>query len=288
MIYDALRTSLLDLVYQFDSLKTPVILGGGYGLFLRQILLQESIETTVLDKRSWPAPRSTEDLDIFLRMSLVSDVKSMETIASVLKALGYVVIEGSEHWQFKKQLSKTAEVKIDLLSGPISEEYQDKIKRSAHRIRPKTKSVNLHTHATEEALALEDGLMQIAIEGRLSNDMVYSTHIFIPHPFTYVLMKLHAFRDRLEDERKEFGQHHALDIFRTVAMMSEIELDESTQFAKAFAQNSFLTSARDIAEKYFATSASVGIIRIRQHPLYRASGDQLDRFVKVLQRILTA
>ncbi len=36
--------------------------------------------------------------------------------------------------------------------------------------------------------------------------------IRVPQPFTYLKMKLFAFRDRKVDEAKNLGRHHALDL----------------------------------------------------------------------------
>ncbi len=38
-------------------------------------------------------------------------------------------------------------------------------------------------------------------------------------------MKLHAFRDRLDDPRKDLAQHHALALYRIVTMLTEDEFD---------------------------------------------------------------
>lgn len=288
MFSDPLKTSLLDLASEFDAHGLPVILGGGYGLFLRQSILQRQSGRTVLDKSSWPAPRSTEDLDIFLKMSLVASEKHMEFIAAVLKSLGYIVLENSKFWQFKKEISKTAEVKIDVLSGPIPEEFHSSIHRNLHRLRPKGKSVGLHARIAEEALALEDGFVPIVLDGSLSTGESYSSEVLIPHPFTYILMKLHAFRDRLDDDRKELGQHHALDLFRAVAMMSETELEEASRFASKFSENSSLLSARQIAGEFFSQANSIGTMRIRQHPLSQLSDAHIEKFAAVLSRILNS
>ena len=41
---------------------------------------------------------------------------------------------------------------------------------------------------------------------------------------TYILMKLFAFRGRKDDPAKGMAQHHALDLYRVVAMLTEDEM----------------------------------------------------------------
>lgn len=49
-----LKTSLLDLLYELRSRDVPLILGGGYGLYLRQVQLQEAqASSTLILCRSW-------------------------------------------------------------------------------------------------------------------------------------------------------------------------------------------------------------------------------------------
>jgi hypothetical protein len=47
------------------------------------------------------------------------------------------------------------------------------------------------------------------------------SEVAIPQAFSYAMMKLFAFRDRKDDAEKEFAQHHALDMYRIIAMLTE-------------------------------------------------------------------
>jgi hypothetical protein len=55
-----LKTSLLDLLHILDRQNVPLILGGGYGLYLKQRHLAEVGETnTLIPPPAWPEPRAT-------------------------------------------------------------------------------------------------------------------------------------------------------------------------------------------------------------------------------------
>lgn len=62
---DALKTSLLDLHHEVDPRGIRLIVGGGYGLFLKQLHLQSRNVLTILSMDVWPEARATNDLDVF-------------------------------------------------------------------------------------------------------------------------------------------------------------------------------------------------------------------------------
>src|SRR5690606_38103968 len=112
------------------------------------------------------------------------------------------------------------------------------IQADARRARPNSKiRPQLHAHPTDGALGLEEASVTIEIDGTLSDGTSTSAQIRIPHPFTYLLMKLTAFRDRRNDQEKDLGRHHALDVFRIVAMMTEGDIDEFRHLGNHFASN---------------------------------------------------
>lgn len=65
----ALRTALLELLFELRHEDLRLIIGGGYGLYLKQEhVRQEGVRTLF---REWPEARSTNDLDLFLRPELL-------------------------------------------------------------------------------------------------------------------------------------------------------------------------------------------------------------------------
>lgn len=264
-----LKTSLLDLLYELRGQDMPVILSGGYGLYLKQVHLQEHPRHRALISGDfWPAPHATEDLDILLSTEVVVDPGRMGPIRAALDRLGYVAVQGAEYMQFVKTLGAGMHVKVDLLTGPREAFAGDsRVKVDSRRVRLKD-SVKLHAHPTDEALAFEEGTMAIPVEGSLSSGARHAATVFVPSAFTLLLMKLHAFRDRCQDQDKALGRHHALDIYRIVAMMSEQEWDQTACRAHESREHPVLSEAARIVQTHFGSPEALGSLRLREHPLW--------------------
>jgi hypothetical protein len=135
------------------------------------------------------------------------------------------------------------------------------------RVRPR-QSVGLHAHITDEALGFEDGTMELAVDGTLSNGEAYAATIEIPSAFTLLLMKLFAFRDRCQDEDKDLGRHHALDLYRIIAMMSEHEWEQTTQRIGQSSEHAVIVEAGRIIRAQFGATDALGCLRLQEHPLW--------------------
>jgi hypothetical protein len=223
-----LRTSLLDLLHALGNDAQGILLGGGYGLYLKQLHLAKTGVRTLIDADLWPAPRATEDLDLMLSAELVADARSMTVLRAALDTLEYEVIEGSEYLQFVRTVGATRVVKVDLLTAQLDVlKNIPAIRADSRRARPAAADrPDLHAHPTDGALTLTEAPLVIEVSGTLSNGQAFATRVTIPHPFSYLLMKLTAYRDRRNDPDKDMGRHHALDVFRIVAMLTEPERDQ--------------------------------------------------------------
>lgn len=268
---DALKTSLLDLHHEIAAHGIRLILGGGYGLYLKQHHLQSQGIQTMLDMEIWPEARATNDLDVFLSAEVVTDSISMGIIRVALEKLGYREIESAKFYQFVKPISTSQHVKLDLLAGPLGE-YEDRVKDDPRRVRPRP-SVSLHARRVDEALGIEESCTEIELAGQLSSGETHQATAFVPQPFSYLLMKLFAFRDRKDDEDKDMGRHHALDVLRIVAMMTRYEYDETQRLFRDYAEQEPAQEARRIVQECFADENAIGMIRIREHQLFRREID---------------
>lgn len=277
-----LKTSLLDLLYELRDQKTSLILGGGYGLFLKQVHLQNTLDTpTLIEGEFWPAPRATEDLDILLRTDVVVDANRMGPIRAALDQMDYSPVPGAEYMQFVKQLGGGRFVKIDLLTGPLGPLADDpRVKIDDRRVRPR-RSVRLHAHRTDEALGFQDNTMAIPVEGSLSSGKPYGTVVHVLSTFTLLLMKLHAFRDRCQDEEKDLARHHALDIYRIVGVMTEQDFEQTRQQIAEQQNHPVLTETARIVGEHFGSPESLGSLRLRSHPLWN-EGMALREFLSAL------
>lgn len=74
MAADILNAALIELLRAASTAGIRIFLGGGYGLYLKQVHLTASQQRTFLPVKSWPRPRSTPDLDLFLPTEIMITV----------------------------------------------------------------------------------------------------------------------------------------------------------------------------------------------------------------------
>jgi hypothetical protein len=173
-------------------------------------------------------------------------------------------------------------VKIDILVGPLGD-LRTKLHIKMPRVRPKG-SIKFHAHAVEEALHIEDGPITVKVTGKRSTGEPHAAMVYIPQAFPYMMMKLHAFEDRKDDTDKGLGSHHALDLYTIVGMMTEEEYERAKQLGAAHARNKHIERARAIVRNHFASRTAVGVLRLREHSLFRTDF-LLDDFMSVLGEI---
>ena len=283
---DPLKTSLLDLLEHTEPQGIAVTLAGGYGLFLKELYLRQAEIPTVLGPEAWPDhPRATNDLDVFLQAEIATSAAHMRTLRNILvNDLNCVKVPGGEYWQFARPIDERRTVKIELHAGPLGDfDSTDRIKRDPVRVRPKP-SANLHARRTREALSIEQNPYEVPISGTTSDGRSVETQVRIPRAFPYLLMKLHAFEDRKDDDRKDHGRHHAMDLYRIVAMMTEPERDDALHAQELYEDADPFRSACRIAHTLFANIDSIGTLRLREHNLF-ANTIEVDEFLKELRTL---
>lgn len=283
---DLLRTSLLDLYNTLGSAARGILLGGGYGLYLKQVHLAHAGQRTLVQTQFWPSPRATQDLDLILSAELVADPESMGTIRAALDKLGYQVVAGAQYMQFTRTIATGQKVKIDLLTAQLDVLQEvAAIHADDRRARPiASNRPSLHAHPTDGALLLMESPLFIRIAGALSDGSSYAAQVAVPHPFPYLLMKLTAYRDRHNDVDKDLGRHHSLDVFRIVAMLTESERDQIRERLRRLAGNAQVQSCRQLVCTDFASSTASGVLAMRQHPLWQ-NNEQLPVFIEVLKEL---
>lgn len=275
-----LQTALLDLLHEIKDTELKLIIGGGYGIFLKVDHIQRSGFRTLLDQ--WPEPRSTNDLDLFLRPEFLIQPEKLRPLAKALENLGYEVVVGAEKYQFIKPIGG---IKIDLLTGPTDQFRQTRAKADRRRVRPKP-SIGVHAHPVDEAVTLEQELTSVVITGNLTPGGSWNAEIFLPHPYTFIMMKLFAFRDRLEDENKEFGRYHALDLYTIVATTTEQEWRLALELRNQYKGQPSVEEADRLVSNFFSSIEGMGIIRLKESPYYR-SDFQLDEFISILHELFS-
>ncbi len=283
---DTLKTALLDLARHFELQGLRLILGGGLGLYLRQLNLAEhQTAETLLPGEDWFPPRATDDMDILLTTEVVADPKSMETVRKILDQLGYR--PSVEFLQFLKPVGEGS-VKVDLLTGPIPSEYQARVKVKRPRVRSSAGSTELHAYLADDALGFDTANEEIELEGSHSDGRPGMARVWILNPFTYLMMKLHAFRDREKRGALPLAQKHALDLFRTVSMLKRDDFDLVRSLVIEYSSSPIVDDARSIRNAFFSSESSRGVILLRT--AWRDAGEtlapnSLEQFLEALREI---
>jgi len=279
-----LQTSLLDLLFEIEGTDIKLIIGGGFGIYLKIDYVQRLSMRTLLQER--PEPRSTNDLDLFLRPELLIESAKLKPMAEAITRLGYQVVPGAEKYQFVKPGPRGAvagSVKIDILTGPQDRFQGTKVRADARRARPKP-SVGIHAHPVDEALTLEEALLLLLISGTLDSGEPWQAEVFLPHPYTFLMMKLFAFRDRLDDADKEFGRYHALDLYTILSTTTEEEWRYALKLRDQHENQPYVLEAGRLVSKYFSTLDRLGTVRLRESTYYRPEL-QIDEFMSALQEL---
>jgi hypothetical protein len=246
-----LFNTFIDLHEKLSDRGISIILGGGLGLYLKQLYLMENPVRTLID-------------DIFFPLEVLVSLDDMKAVRSIIDEMHFEPIAGNEYWRFN--LPKN-EVKIDLLTGPIVDAVKDQLKSDARRARPKG-DLQLHAHPVPEALDLSDRLEQVVLVGSTSAKKEYSSTVSIPSPFTYLMMKVTAFGDLIENEDKDLGRHHALDVYRIVAMMTEAQFLETKSQFELHYSSPHVERVRGLVRDCFVKESGIGILRMREHAFW--------------------
>jgi hypothetical protein len=283
-----LITSVLDLNSALGG-NAELLLGGGLGLYLKQEHLRTTNARTLLPLDRLPPARSTQDVDLFLRAEVIASQDAVSRYRAALNKLDFTVVSGSEWLKFKRHVEDT-EVLLDVMVGPLGE-HAGVVRLKDSRARPKGlggKS-GLHAFVTEEALGIETGPLRIPLKGQGSCGNDASCEVLIPRAFPYALMKLGALRDRINDENKQEGRHHAMDLYRIVGLLTEEEVGVSAKLAREYADHAEITEGRQTIDKLLAPAEGLGRLRLLEYQrANRASTPEVDPdfLVNELRRLL--
>jgi hypothetical protein len=140
-----------------------------------------------------------------------------------------------------------------------------------------------------EAVGVEEGPITVVVRGIRSTGTAHEAGVYVPQAFPYALMKLFAFRDQKDnpDPKKDYGKHHALDLYGIVAMMTEAEYTFAKTLRAKYAGEAKVREAGEIVRDDFAGPESIGVLRMREHTLFRPAMD-VRTFLAVLHELFTA
>jgi hypothetical protein len=261
---DHLVKALIELSVELEKYEIPLIIGGGLSLYLRTVLFNKE-RSPRYPKRV--AQRSTKDIDIFLSSDLIVDAEKIEILRDSLSRLDYK--PKTKYFQFSKEIEISdvkREIIIDILSSPPKDEDKLKTKIRLPRIKP-VEVQEFHAYLVNEAKGINYGPIPINPTSNFSKDLSI-TNLYIPSSYNFIILKLHAFQDRREDESVDLGRHHCYDVFATVTDMDKNDWEIAKSHYEDEKNSDYIISAKEITKEYFASPASLGIIRLKENQLY--------------------
>lgn len=239
---------LVDLAKSFNQIGLKPVICGGLGIYLC-FHNSQSKERDMI--------RATNDIDLMLTETQVRQQAKRQAIAEIITdGLGYIVREGCEHFQFKKD----PEQSLDILSPPIKgleiENYRVKIVES-----------KLHGHITPEACFIEEDLRTISLDD-LQPDIEKRNNltIYIPSPTNLMIFKMFAFNDRDEGHREdpERAQAHAWDIYISIMLTNRDDYIEGREFLSRHEDSAIIRTAQSIVSSKFSNVEQSGWHRVHE------------------------
>jgi hypothetical protein len=87
------------------------------------------------------------------------------------------------------------------------------------------------------------------------------------------------------DAEKDMARHHALDLYRIVAIMTEDEFQQTAQRVGEHQSEPVIVEAKRIVGEHFASTESLGSLRLREHRLWR-EGMAITEFLSAMRDLL--
>ena len=145
------------------------------------------------------------------------------------------------------------------------------------RIKPKDVE-NFHAffHPEAEVIGINlikaEDFVQAAAKDKLKN-------VYLPSALSFIILKLYAFRDRKDDESKDYGRHHAYDIFSSLLEMDSLDWSNSKLQKKFLLGKTVFCEAQSIIEECFTEESLIGIIRLKENKLYYRDKEVFDQYI---------
>jgi hypothetical protein len=165
----------------------PVLVAGGYGLWLKQHHFQEQTRNghppqILIPLHSWKnaVPRATKDLDFVLSLDLLASREAQQAVTDLLKIHNFEVVSRNERWQFRKELTADKAVLVDL-HAELPDDGQSHLATDQIRVKHKP-SLGMsggHGRQNPEAAGAAANPTRIQLEG---------LEIHVPNPISWAVM----------------------------------------------------------------------------------------------------
>lgn len=244
----------------------PMLVAGGYGLFLKQRWrFEDPARRTVVRAEDWldPAPRVTRDLDLVIGLDLLASADAQAGIVGAMEQNQFRVVERNPRWQFERTIEEGRRVLVELHAEMPSPGHAhlavDKRLRVKHK--PSLGARGVHGRQNPEAAGGELHPFEFRVGG---------VEVAVPNPVTWSVMKLVAMRDRWrkaqEPERPEAERErdrqqaikHAGDVTRVVALTTREEQDRAAEVVGIIRREPCFASAVEACAAHFGNDDGWG------------------------------
>lgn len=239
---DNLLRQLSELAIACRRKKIKPIICGGLGVYLNFFRKEGEIRQMI---------RATRDIDLmFSRQDLLDEAKRLTMAEIITGELEYVVQDDKKHHGFRKDPDQELDILVPPVEGLPQENYRLKIVRST-----------LHGHLTPEAEFVDEDLRTIRLSD-FSEDLSIGDDVvlYVPCPTNIMIMKLFAFQDRIQGDRKEpdRASAHAFDMYVTIMLTDRNDLKEGQQFVSRHEDSDIIQETKDVILDRFSNPAKEG------------------------------
>lgn len=102
---DVMGMTILDLDSALGG-GARLLIGGGYGLYLKQQHLEAGQVKTLLPHSAWPNARTTEDIDLFLRADVFATSGAFQRVRTALDDIGFQAVEDAKWMKFARNIGE--------------------------------------------------------------------------------------------------------------------------------------------------------------------------------------
>jgi hypothetical protein len=195
--------------------------------------------------------RVTQDIDLmFCRKDLLEEAKRKAMAEMITGQLEYVVQKDKQRFGFMKGSGQELDILVPPVEGLPQKYYRLTIVKAV-----------LHGHITQEAEFIDEDLRTISLSD-ISGDFPDGDNVklYIPCLTNLMIMKLYAFNDRIEGNRKDFDRamDHAFDVYVIIMLTNIDDLKEGKSFLSRHSDSDIIHKTKLILENRFSNYAQAG------------------------------
>jgi len=233
---DKIANQLIELTGAFNQVGLKPLICGGLGVYL-----------TFFGRETEVPIRTTNDIDLMLTENQIAHREIVANI--VTDRLHYTVLEHGRHFQFQK-----GEQRLDILTQPVEG-------IPINGFRAKLVKSKLHGYCTPEAAFIHEDLITVPLSQVWpGTNMAIGIEVSVPSLTNQLILKLFAFNDRHEGQRKNDGQAraHAYDIYVIITLATINDYKQGQKFLARHSDSEVIRKAKSIVSTKFSSVEQPG------------------------------